>query len=56
MKPKELRSGSSSQKQSFRMRIAGEGIELLNRFYQKNISVEISGFHPAKDNLRTQVK
>jgi hypothetical protein len=56
LKSEELRSGSVSQKRSLGMRITGERIELLNRFHQKNISVEISDFHPAAENPGTQVK
>ncbi|MFB0945108.1 MAG: hypothetical protein ACI9V1_003346 [Spirosomataceae bacterium] len=56
MKSEELRLGSSSQKRSLGMCITGERIELLNRFHQKSISVEVSDFHPAAENPGTQVK
>jgi ligand-binding sensor domain-containing protein len=56
LKSERLRSDGSSQKRSLGMRITGERIELLNRFHQKNISVEISDLHPAEDNPGTQVK
>lgn len=52
----KLRSDSSSKKRSLGMKITSERIELLNRFQQKNISVEISDLHPTKKDTGTQVK